>query len=114
MRRYVEQLRDGDALDEVFLATEKQLKTNKHGNPFLQVDLRDRSGGITGRMWNAGDHVFRAFENGDFVHVDGKVQLYNGVLQVIVNRVEKAEPKAVELGDFLPHTDQDVGQLTDR
>ena len=113
-RRFVDQLRDGDPLDEVFLAAEKQLRTNKNGNPYVQVELRDRSGGIMARMWNAGDGVFRSFENGDFVQVDGRVQVFNGALQAIVTRIEVAEPKHVELGDFMPHTEQDVGKLTEK
>lgn len=113
-RRYVEQLRDGDTLDDVFLAAEKQLRTNKNGNPYVQVELRDRTGGIVARMWNAGDTVFRTFENGDFVQVDGKVQIFNGALQAIITRIEVAEPKHVELGDFMPHTEQDVGKLAER
>ena len=32
---------------------------------------RDRSGSINARMWNASEDDYRAFENGDFVHVDG-------------------------------------------
>jgi len=113
-RRYVDQLRDGDSLDEIFLAAEKQLRTNKNGNPYVQVELRDRSGGVVARMWNAGDAVFRSFETGDFVQVDGRVQVFNGALQAIVTRIELAEPKHVELGDFMPHTDQDVGKLTEK
>ena len=46
-RRYVEQLRDGDTLDDVYLAVDKQLRTNRKGDLFLQVDLRDRTGGQT-------------------------------------------------------------------
>lgn len=113
-RRTVDQLRDGDDLDEVFLAADKQLRVNRKGNPFVQVMLRDRTGGIAGRMWNAGDGVFKSFDNGDFVHAEGKVQLFEGALQAILTHVERVEPEKVELGEFLPHTDQDVPKLLGR
>ncbi|MFO0852705.1 MAG: HD domain-containing protein [Gemmataceae bacterium] len=113
-RRYVDQLRDGDDLDDVFLASDKQLRVNRKGNQYVQLMLRDRSGGISARLWNAGDYLFRSFENGDFVHADGKVQLFEGSLQVILSHLEKVEPEKVELADFLPHTDQDVPKLLDR
>jgi 3'-5' exoribonuclease len=111
-RRFIEQLKDGDVLDDVYLAAEKQLRVNKNGNPYVQVELRDRSGGIVARMWNAGEPVFRAFENGDFVSVDAKVQTFNGALQVILTHIERAEPKHVDLADFMPRTEQDIGKLT--
>ena len=77
-RRYVDQLRDGDSLDEVYLVTDKQLRANRNGAMYIQLELRDRSGGMPARMWNAGENVFRSFDNGDFVHCDGKVQNFQG------------------------------------
>ena len=44
MRRFVDTLRDGDTLDEVYLATDKQLRSNRNGVFYIQLDLRDRSG----------------------------------------------------------------------
>lgn len=114
MRRYVEQLRDGDALDEVYLAADKQLRVNRKGNQYVQLVLRDRTGGISARLWNAGDSFFRSFENGDFVHADGKVQLFEGSLQIILNHLEKSEAEKVELADFMPRTEHDVGKLMDK
>ena len=113
-RRFVEQLRDGDNLDDVYLVTDKQLRANRNGNPYLLLELRDRTGGISGRMWNAGDHTARGFDPGDFLHATGKVQLFQGSLQVILNTVERVEPQKVELTDFLPHTEQSVPKLMER
>jgi 3'-5' exoribonuclease len=110
-RRFVDQLRDGDALDDVYLAQDKQLRANRNGNLYVQLELRDRTGGISARMWNAGDAVFRAFENGDFVRAVGKVQLFQGALQAILTGVERAPAGEVELADFMPRTEQDVGKL---
>lgn len=113
-RRYVENLRDGDTLDDVFVAAEKQLRANRNGNFYVQLELRDRTGGIQGRLWNAGENVFRSFDNGEFVHAEGKVQLFQGALQVILNSLERTEPEKVDLADFLPRTEQDIGKLTER
>ena len=113
-RRFVEQLRDGDNLDDVYLVTDKQLRANRNGNPFLLLELRDRTGGIQGRMWNAGEQQARGFDPGDFLHATGKVQLFQGSLQVILNTVDRVEPQKVELTDFLPHTEQSVPKLMER
>jgi len=113
-RRYVEQLRDGDTLDDEYLAVDKQLRTNRKGDLFLQVDLRDRTGGMSARLWNAGDAQFRSFDNGDYLHAEGKVQNFQGTLQIILEHFEKVEPQKVEVADFLPKTEHDVGKLTER
>src|SRR5947207_6789524 len=110
-RRFVTELADGEAVEDLFLVSDKQLRANRNGNLYIQVDLRDRSGVISARLWNAGEPLFRSFDVGDFVRARGKVQLFQGALQVILSGLEKVEPGSVELTDFLPHTTQDVGVL---
>jgi 3'-5' exoribonuclease len=113
-RRFVNDLNDGDSLDEVYLVTDKQLRANRNGNLYIQVELRDRTGCISARLWNAGEDLFRSFENGDFVLARGKVQLFQGSLQVILSHIEREQAEKVDLGDFLPHTEADIGQLLDK
>jgi 3'-5' exoribonuclease len=113
-RRFVKQLADSDNLEEVYLVTDKQLRANRNGNLYLQIELRDRTGSISARLWNAGENLCRMFEVGDFLFIRGKVQLFQGALQVILNHIERAETEKVDLADFLPHTEQDVSKLLDR
>jgi 3'-5' exoribonuclease len=113
-RRYVQQMTDGETVEDVYLVSDKQLRANRHGNLFLQVDLRDRTGSINGRLWNAGEHLFRSFEEGDFVRIKGKVQLFQGSLQLILSNVERVASDRVDLADFLPQSDQDVNKLLDK
>src|SRR5215471_6998374 len=110
-RRFVQQMSDGDAIDEVYLVMDKQLRANRNGNLFLQLELRDRTGSISARLWNAGEHLFRSFESGDFLRVKGKVQLFQGALQMILSHLDRVESEKVDLADFLPHTEHDVSKL---
>jgi 3'-5' exoribonuclease len=113
-RRFVQSLADGDNVEEVYLVVDKQLRANRNGNLFLQLDLRDRTGTINARLWNAGEPLFRSFEAGDFVVAKGKVQLFQGALQIILNNVTKFAAGKIDLADFLPHTDKDVAKLYER
>lgn len=113
-RRYVQYLNDGESIDEVYLVTDKQMRANRNGNLYLQVELRDRSGSISARMWNATEGLFRLFEAGDFLRVRGKVQLFQGALQMIVSQLVPAESEKVDLADFMPHTEQDIAKLLER
>src|SRR5262245_44944639 len=100
-RRFVQQMADGDNIDEVYLVTDKQLRANRNGNLFLQLELRDRTGSISARLWNASEHLFRAFDSGDFLQVKGKVQLFQGALQMILSHIDRQEAEKVDLVDFL-------------
>jgi 3'-5' exoribonuclease len=113
-RRYVEQLTDGETLEEVYLVTDKQLRANRNGNLYLQLELRDRTGAISARLWNAGEHLFRSFEVGDFLLVKGKVQLFQGALQTILSHLERVESEKVDLADFLPHSEKNIGEMFGR
>ncbi len=113
-RRFVQQLADGDAVDDIFLVTDKQLRANKNGNLYIQVELRDRTGSISARMWNAGENLFRTFDEGDFLRIKGKVQLFQGNLQMILNQLDRIQAEQVALADFLPQTGQDIGKMLEK
>src|SRR5262249_61589734 len=90
-RHFVQSLTDGETIEEVYLVTDKQLRANRNGNLYLQVELRDRTGSISARQWNAGEHLFRSFDVGDFLMIRGKVQLFQGALQVMLGHIERCE-----------------------
>ena len=110
-RKCVTELAPQVAVDQVFLATRKQLRPNRHGQLYLQVELADRSGTITGRMWNASDDQFEAFAEGDYVRVVGTTQLYSGALQIILTSVEQVDPTSVDETSFRVLTQDAVAGL---
>jgi 3'-5' exoribonuclease len=105
---------DGDNIDDVFLAINKQMRSNRQGNLFLQVELQDRSGSLIARMWNASEGVQKMFDDGGFIHARGRVQLYQGALQIILSSISPVESEKIDLADFLPHTEQDIAKLLER
>ncbi|HEX3315800.1 MAG TPA: HD domain-containing protein [Gemmataceae bacterium] len=113
-RRSVQQLQDGDTLDDVFLVADKQLRANRQGNFYLQLELRDRTGSISARMWNATEFHFKSFEAGEFLRIKGKVQLYQGSLQILFTGFDRVSRDQVELGEFLPQSEKDPGRLFER
>jgi len=113
-RRYVSQLSHNETISQVFLASDKQLRPNRNGNLYLQVELSDRSGSVNARMWNASDNDYKAFDNGDYVHVEGATQLFQGNMQLIANRIRKARPDEVEDADFVTLQSEDVDKMRER
>jgi 3'-5' exoribonuclease len=113
-RRFVNQLGQQETISEIFLATDKQLRPNRNGNLYLQVELRDRTGMIGARMWNCSEPLFNSFENGDFVLVEGTTQLYQGAIQMIVNRIERVPPEKIDHADFMPLAPQAVDAMARR
>src|SRR3954471_21582948 len=110
IRRYVNQLSNGDSVDEAFLVADKQLRANRQGNLYLHLELRDKTGAVGARLWNASEGLARTFEPGDYLRVRGKTQLFQGALQIILSHLEIADPSRIEPDDFLPRGNQNVGR----
>jgi len=113
-RIYVTQLGERENIDQIFLAQEKQLRSNRNGNLYLQVRLSDKTGSLTGMMWNANERVYGSFEDGSYVRVQGTTQYYNNNLQMIINRIDRAEPGNVDEQEFVTVSSEQVDALASR
>ena len=94
-RRFVNQLSNGDAVDESFLVADKQLRANRQGNLYLQLELRDKSGSVGARLWNASEGLARTFDAGDYLRVKGKTQVFQGALQLILSHIELVDSSRI-------------------
>ena len=67
-RRFINQLGHQENVNDIFLAAEKTTgHPNRNGNLYLQLELRDRTGAIATRLWNATESLYDSFENGDYI-----------------------------------------------
>jgi 3'-5' exoribonuclease len=111
MRRFINQLGERENIDQVFLLADKQLRANRAGNLYLQLRVSDKTGSLTGMLWNASEKVAGSFSAGSFVRVQGATQLYNGNLQLIVTRVDPVDPTTVDEADFVTLNQANVEHL---
>jgi 3'-5' exoribonuclease len=113
-RRYVSQLGHNEQISQVFLAADKQLRPNRNGNLYLQLQLSDRSGAIAARLWNASESDYRAFENGDYVRVEGNTQLFQGNMQLIASAIRRARPDEIDETDFRVLRGDEIDRMATR
>jgi 3'-5' exoribonuclease len=113
-RRYVCQLGHNEQISQVFLASDKQLRPNRNGNLYLQLQLSDRSGAIAARLWNASENDYRAFENGDYVKVEGNTQLFQGNMQLIASAIRRARTDEVDEVDFRVLRSDEIDHMATR
>ncbi len=113
-RSFVNQLADGQGVDEVFLASEKQLRPNRAGQLYLQVRLSDKTGSLNAMLWNANQRQFDSFSNGDFVRVKGTSQLYNGGMQIIAQEIDPEDSSKVDESHFVTMSPARIEKLAER
>ena len=114
LRRYINQLAERENIDQVFLVADKQLRANRNGNLYLQLRLTDKTGSLTGMLWNANDNVFNSVQTGNYLRVAGTTQVYNGQLQMIVTRIEPSDPRQIDEQDFVTVSSEEVDRLAKR
>ncbi len=114
LRRFVNQLSEREQIDQVFLVADKQLRANRNGNLYLQLRLNDKTGSITGMLWNASDQHFDSVQTGNYLRVQGTTQLYNGQMQMIVTRIEPADARQIDEEDFITVSSAEIDKLAAR
>jgi 3'-5' exoribonuclease len=102
-------LRAGDAVDAVFACARKDRLQARSGQPYLALELRDRTGVIQARAFRDADVLAGRFERGDLVHVRGRVERFRDELQVEVVSISRAS--AADPAEFLPVAYRDLDEL---
>ncbi|MGC1273229.1 MAG: HD domain-containing protein [Planctomycetaceae bacterium] len=113
-RKYLNEFKDGDSVDEVFLLAEKTLRANRNANLYLLAVLRDKSGTMAGLQWNVTEQGAGHVNAGDFVQVKGKVQLYQGGLQMIVTGIQPVSAEGLDPAEFHPQPSGETPARLDR
>lgn len=109
---YVNSLNPNDKITSFFLVQSKEVRYKKtSGEPYLALQLSDRTGRIDAKMWDNVEPVMDAFERDDFIKVRANVQLYREQPQLIVSKIRKAEDDEVDMADFVPHTDRAIDMM---
>jgi 3'-5' exoribonuclease len=88
---YVTDLAEGAVVDATFAVQRKARRRTRNGDPFLSVELADRTGRVPGVVWNDVTLLGARFEQGDTVRVLGRVESYGGRLQIAVRDVERVD-----------------------
>jgi 3'-5' exoribonuclease len=93
----IAELVEDRTVDGVFAVARKRRLTTRSGKPYLALELVDTSGRIEGRIWDDVELLDRRFEEGDAVRVLGRVERFDGRLQLQVRAVEPSEADPAEL-----------------
>jgi 3'-5' exoribonuclease len=87
----IAELVEDRTVDGVFAVARKRRLTTRGGKPYLALELVDPSGRIEGRVWDDVELLDRRFAEGDAVRVLGRVERFDGRLQLAVRTVEAAQ-----------------------
>ena len=65
----------------------KEKKISKHGDYYIDILLRDKTGQINGKIWNFIDFYDSVFNEGDLVSVKGEIKRYRKKLFIEIDNI---------------------------
>ncbi len=108
---YVSELQPNQMVTATFLVQNKDIRQKKTGEPYLILNLSDRTGEIEARMWDNVAEVMDTFERDDFVRVRGLLQIYNNRLQLTIHKVQKQGQEGVDFTDYFPASERNPDEM---
>ena len=111
MKIYINEIKDNDQVDSLFLVKEKSSGITKTGNAYLKLKLVDRSGEIEGRIWTSVETFADSFEKDDFVHIVGKSVSFQEHLQLNITHIERVGEEEILFSDFFPIAEKDIDEM---
>ncbi len=112
--QYVNALKPGETVDDVFVLSEKNLAQKKDGKNYLNLTFMDRTGTLKGVLWENVEGTVDRISAGDYVQVKGTVSEYRGMLQLVVRAATRSAAEQVEPADFLPVTSRNIDAMFEK
>ncbi len=109
--KFIETLREGERINEIYLCKSKQAALTKSGKPYDNVLLQDKTGTLDAKIWDPGSVGIDEFDALDYVAVTGDVTSFQGNLQLSIKRVRKVGEGEYEPENYLPVSDKDIDEM---
>lgn len=109
--RYIEGLREGEKVAEIYLCKSKTTATTKNGKPYDSVILQDKTGVIDAKIWEPNSLGIDDFDALDYVDVVGEVIVFNGGKQLNIKRARKAKEGEYDEGEYLPVSEKNIDTM---
>jgi 3'-5' exoribonuclease len=109
--KFVTEIQDGDRIKAVFLLSDRRLLTARNGKPYGRVLVSDKTGEMTGLIWDDAPEQLAAVSPGDVVGVRATAESYDRKLQLRIEKITKLPDKEVDLAALIPTSPRDIPTL---
>ena len=108
---FIEELREGERINEIYLCKQKQTALTKAGKPYESLVLQDKTGTLDAKIWDPSSQGIEECDALDYVNVMGDVTSFQGNLQLNIKRLRKASEGEYEPKDYLPVSEYDAEEM---
>lgn len=108
--KFVQELREGERVSQIFFCKNKTIATTKAGKTYYSLTLQDKTGSLDAKVWDLSGAI-EHFEALDFIKIDGEVTSFNGSLQLNCRRIRKAGEGEYQASDYFPVSSKDIDAM---
>ena len=109
--RFINDMHDGDNVTGIYLCKQKNMAQTKNGKDYENVILSDKTGTLSCKIWDPNSMGIGDFDVNDFVEVHGRISVFNGALQMSIDRARRANPESVDQSDYLPVSSRNIESM---
>lgn len=110
--KLINDYQEGEKLEAFALISEAVIRQTRKGDDYLNLTFQDRSGKISGNLWDASKEQQRDLTAGKIVHISGSMSAYQGKAQLNIQDVRLVhEGESQDLTDFVeaaPENEQEL------
>lgn len=107
----VRDLQDGAFVDGVYSLVNPQTAMTRGGKCYFKSILRDATGEAPARKWAFNESALGEVSATGYAHVVGRVELYNGQIQIVLEQIHPVEVTAADLSSLLPTTRKNIDEM---
>jgi 3'-5' exoribonuclease len=89
--KFINHIEPGQTIDDIYIVKEPILRSTTRGDLYIAMYL--------------------SLPKPGFVHIQGRSELYQNNLQIVINNITIVDPRKVNIDDFLPRTKNDIKQM---
>lgn len=108
--RYINELREGENVAEVYYCKAVQNMKSKAGKAYIAVSLQDKTGVLDGKVWDINSGI-EHFEARDYVYVEGQITVFQGTNQLNIRRVRRCGEGEYDPSEYMPCTKKNIDEM---
>lgn len=115
-RLFIKDITNDSEVNDYFVVAKKGVYNSRNNKKYMALRLKDSTGSIEARAWDAVDELSVGFEKNDIVYVQSRARAYQDAVQLNVTAIRKVEEDLSidDMRDFYPQSEAVDDGLTGR
>lgn len=102
----------GDTFIGFCVVRKKELKHKKDGEPYVLLEVGDRSGRLRGKIWNNAHEFYTNLKVGQLIKLKGRIQSFKDTREIHIERLRIARKEEENaLDELIPKSEKDIEAL---